>query len=320
MPSPHLLTLHHLPAEEIRAILRDAIAFRAAHAAGTLPARLAGRTVGTLFFENSTRTRTSFSIAALRLGAEVIDLPVAGSSHAKGETLTDTARTVEALGVDALVVRAAQSGAVEVIARRVGCAVLNAGDGRHEHPTQGLLDALTLADAMGRTDTLDLSGLHVAIVGDVVSSRVARSNVFGLTSLGASVTLVGPPSLAPASLATLAPHVRVQHDFDAVLPHADAVMMLRVQFERHGDSTRMASPAFASLREFRAACGLSTERARRMKSDAVVMHPGPVNRGLELDGEVADSKRSLILRQVANGVPVRMASLVRCLNALPAHN
>ena len=314
MASPHLLTLHGLSADEIRAILREAVGFRSAHAAGTLRPRLAGRTVGTLFFENSTRTRTSFSIAALRLGAEVIDLPVAGSSHAKGETLTDTARTVEALGVDALVVRASQSGAVEMIARRVGCAVLNAGDGRHEHPTQGLLDALTLADTTGRTESLDLSGLHVAIVGDVVSSRVARSNVFGLTALGATVTLVGPPALAPPSLGTLAPRVRVEHDFDAVLPHADAVMMLRVQFERHGDATRMASPAFASLREFRAACGLSAERARRMKPGAVVMHPGPVNRGLELDGEVADSERSLILKQVANGVPVRMAALVRCLD------
>lgn len=313
MASPHLLTLHNLPADEIRAILREAMAFRSASASGSLPQRLSGRTVGTLFFENSTRTRTSFSIAALRLGAEVIDLPVAGSSHAKGETLTDTARTVEALGVDALVVRASQSGAVEMIARRVGCAVLNAGDGRHEHPTQGLLDALTLADATGRSETLDLSGLHVAIVGDVVSSRVARSNVFGLTALGAAVTLVGPPALAPPTLGALAPRVRVGHDFDAVLPHADAVMMLRVQFERHGDATRMASPAFASLREFRAACGLSAERARRMKPGAVVMHPGPVNRGLELDGEVADSERSLILKQVANGVPVRMATLVRCL-------
>ncbi|GIK18564.1 MAG: aspartate carbamoyltransferase catalytic subunit [Leptolyngbya sp. PLA2] len=320
MPSPHLLTLHNLPADEIRAILREAIAFRALAASGSLAPRLAGRTVGTLFFENSTRTRTSFSIAALRLGAEVIDLPVAGSSHAKGETLTDTARTVEALGVDALVVRASQSGAVEMIARRVGCAVLNAGDGRHEHPTQGLLDALTLADAMGRAETLDLSGLHVAIVGDVVSSRVARSNVFGLTALGATVTLVGPPALAPPSLGALAQRVRVEHDFDAVLPHADTVMMLRVQFERHGDAMRMASPAFASLREFRAACGLSSERAQRMKPGAVVMHPGPVNRGLELDGEVADSDRSLILKQVANGVPVRMASLVRCLDGLPVHS
>ncbi len=320
MGSPHLLTLHNLPADEIRAILREAMVFRSAAASGLLARRLSGRTVGTLFFESSTRTRTSFSIAALRLGAEVIDLPVAGSSHAKGETLTDTARTVEALGVDALVVRASQSGAVEMIARRVGCAVLNAGDGRHEHPTQGLLDALTLADAMGRSESLDLSGVQVAIVGDVVSSRVARSNVFGLSALGASVTLVGPPALAPPSLAALAPRVRVEHDFDAVLPGADAVMMLRVQFERHGDAGRMASPAFASLREFRAACGLSAERARRMKPGAVVMHPGPVNRGLELDGEVADSARSLILKQVANGVPVRMASLVRCLDGLPAHS
>lgn len=308
----HLLGLDGLTAGEVRALLRAAAAYvPVATSTQTDTQELAGRTVATLFFEDSTRTRTSFTLAARRLGAGVVDLSSGASSVNKGESLLDTARTVEAMGVSGIVVRAKQAGAAELIARGVSCAVVNAGDGKHEHPTQGLLDLLTLAEAHGRQDALDLSGLTLVIVGDVVSSRVARSAIAGARLLGARVVCVGPPALAPASLAALG--CEVSGDLDPVLPIADAVMMLRVQFERHEGSESLRSPSVPSPREFRTLFGLTRERADRLKPAAVVMHPGPMNRGLEIDGEVADGPRSVIRTQVSRGVAVRMAALRLCI-------
>lgn len=280
---------------------------------------LRGTTIANLFFEDSTRTRTSFTNAAHRLRAHVSNLLGAFSSVTKGETLIDTARNVEAMGVRALVIRARQAGAAGLIAANVKCPVINAGDGKHEHPTQGLLDIYTLAEAHGRLDDFDMKGLTVAIVGDIVSSRVARSNIAGLTSLGARVVCVGPAGLAPRSLESLGNGVAVSHDLDEVLPKVDAVMMLRVQFERHDaspdaatDARGKSSPAIASVREYRSLFGMTGERAERLKKGAVIMHPGPINRGIELDPEVADGPRSVILRQVTVGVGVRMAVLEAC--------
>jgi aspartate carbamoyltransferase catalytic subunit len=273
---------------------------------------LTGRTVATMFFEDSTRTRTSFVLAARRLGAETIDFSSGTSSVNKGETLIDTALTVGAMGVSAMIVRTRQGGGPAAIASAVGCPVVNAGDGRHEHPTQGLLDTYTVAAAHGRLEGFDLSGLRVAIVGDVASSRVARSAIAALTRLGARVVCIGSPALAPHSLRSLG--CEVGHDLDAALPEADAVMMLRIQFERHADPGA-AGPntprpsAIPSIREYRELFAMTAARARRLKPGAIVMHPGPMNRGLEIDGEVADGPRSVILRQVAHGVAARMAVL-----------
>ncbi len=335
---PHLLGLQGMDSASLRAVLSFAAAIPAVSgsAADQVPRRddLRGRTVATLFFEDSTRTRTSFTIAAQRLGADVVDLSGGTTSINKGETIVDTALNVEAMGVDAIVVRARQAGAAAMVADRVRCAVINAGDGRHEHPTQGLLDILTIAEAHGRADTggsFDLSGLRIAIVGDVASSRVARSGIAGLTALGATVLAVGPAGMvSPAQRSLGAPGlVEISHDLDAVLPDADAVMMLRIQFERHGDASasgggsggeravpgvlaaRKAS-VLASVREYRAGYAMTAQRARCLKPGAIVMHPGPMNRGLEIDGEVADGPRSVILRQVSNGVRVRMAALALC--------
>lgn len=317
-----LLGLAGAPVERIRRLLARAKDLHPV-ALGEAPplATLRGKTVATVFFESSTRTRTSFAIAAQRMGATVVDLSAAASSLSKGESMTDTARNVEAMGVHAIVVRAPQAGAAETIHRAVACSVVNAGDGRHEHPTQGLLDTATIAEAFGRDDGFDLSGLHVAIVGDVVSSRVARSAVACLSKLGARVVLVGPAHLAPKSLACLAPGLVVEHDLDMVLPEMDAVMMLRIQFERHtsgeGEQAKRVSP-IASVRAYREQCGLTEERAARMKPGAVVMHPGPINRGVEMDGPVADGEagpRSLVLRQVSWGVAVRSAVLEDCIRA-----
>jgi aspartate carbamoyltransferase catalytic subunit len=314
----HLLGLVGVSAGELRAVLGRARELAAAGGGESLK----GRTVATLFFEDSTRTRTSFTLAGRRLGAEVVDLSAGASSVNKGETLIDTARTIRAMGVDALVVRTRQSGGAAAVAAALDasgrrCSVLNAGDGRHEHPTQGLLDLYTLAEAHGRLDRFDLSGLRVAIVGDVWSSRVARSAIAGVTALGGAVVVVGPAGMAPGSLSCLG--CTVSRDLDAELGSADAVMMLRIQFERHEGAaagemdTRAAGGV--SVREFRELYGLTAERASRMKAGAVVMHPGPINRGVELDGEVADGPRSVVLRQVSVGVPVRMAVLEGCVLA-----
>jgi aspartate carbamoyltransferase catalytic subunit len=279
---------------------------------------LGGRAVGLLFFEDSTRTRLSFTMAAQRLGATTLDLSSGGSSVSKGETLIDTALNVEAIGATSLVVRARQSGVAHQIAQATKSPVLNAGDGKHEHPTQALLDALTLAEGLGRSNAFDLSGIRIAIVGDVISSRVARSNIAALTTLGAEVIAVGPPTLAPRSLAALG--CRVEHDFDAVLTEIDAVMMLRVQFERHdagaaahGAGQAPKGSSIISVREYREGYALTSARASTLKPHAMVLHPGPINRGLEMDQDVIDGPRSAVLRQVTHGVAVRMASLCWCL-------
>ncbi len=306
MDLPHLLGLYGMPPQRLREFLATARDF--AHARRT-DRPLEGRTVANLFFEDSTRTRNSFSAAAYRLGAQVIDLAGASSSVNKGETLIDTARNVEAMGIAALCVRAKQSGAAAMLAQGAMCPVINAGDGKHEHPTQGLLDAYALAEAKGRLDGLDLSGLKVAIVGDLASSRVARSSIAAMSGLGAKVIAVGPPGLVPGGIGA-----EVAPSLDGILPDMDAVMMLRIQFERHADGAPppaagqgARSGAIASVREFREFYALTAEREARMKPGAVVMHPGPINRGIELDAAVADGPRSVILKQVTAGVYVRMA-------------
>ncbi len=327
-PHKHLLGLQGLSAEDLRVILQTVRSFAdvSTRSVKKVPA-LRGKVVANLFFEDSTRTRLSFTLAAQRLSADVIDLTASASSVNKGETIADTALNVLAMGVDVFCVRHKASGAAALIARAVGdrCAVINAGDGKHEHPTQGLLDIYTLAESHDRLETFDLNGLRVAIVGDVVSSRVARSNIAGLRALGAEVVCVGPPTLVPRSLQSLG--CVVDHDFDRVIPTVHAVNMLRVQFERHGGGAEggkegnaqpgiaRASPAFPSVREYVQGYALTEERAARLRAGAIVMHPGPMNRGVEIAGNVADGPKSVILRQVANGLAVRMAALYLCVGA-----
>jgi len=268
-----------------------------------LPA-LRGRTVVNLFFEDSTRTRISFEAAAKRLSADVINFSAKGSSVSKGESLKDTALTLEAMGADAVVVRHHSSGAPHRLATSgwIGGSVVNAGDGTHEHPTQALLDAFTLRRRLnGRGDRTDLDGRRIAIVGDVLHSRVARSNVLLLRTLGAEVTLVAPPTLLPVGVESWP--CASSYDLDAVLPKCDAVMMLRVQRER------MSAAFFPSAREYSRRYGLDARRVAALPDHAVVMHPGPMNRGMEIAADVADSARSTIVEQVANGVSVRMAVL-----------
>jgi aspartate carbamoyltransferase catalytic subunit len=260
---------------------------------------LRGRTVVNLFYEDSTRTRISFEAAAKRLSADVINFSAKGSSVSKGESLKDTALTLQAMGADAVVIRHSASGAPHRLSAWIDGSVINAGDGTHEHPTQALLDAYTMRSRLGR-----LEGLKVAIVGDVLHSRVARSNVLLLATLGAKVTLVGPPTLIPVDIAAaLDPEAKVSYDLDSVLPDMDVVMMLRVQTERMQDSY------FPSAREYSRRYGLDLARMRRLPGHAIVMHPGPMNRGMEITPEVADSSRSTIVEQVANGVSARMAVL-----------
>jgi aspartate carbamoyltransferase catalytic subunit len=265
---------------------------------------LRGRTVVNLFYEDSTRTRTSFELAAKRLSADVINFSAKGSSVAKGESLKDTAMTLEAMGTDAVVIRHSASGAAAQLTHWVRGSVVNAGDGTHEHPTQALLDAFTMRRRL-RSGHGDLSGLRVAIVGDVLHSRVARSNTLLLQTLGAHVTLVAPPTLLPVGVEEMFPApVDVSYQLDPVLPDADVVMMLRVQSER------MAESYFASAREYSRGYGLDARRAALLPSHAIVMHPGPMIRGMEIDADVADDpKRSTIVEQVTNGVSVRMAVL-----------
>ncbi|MEU5567063.1 aspartate carbamoyltransferase catalytic subunit [Micromonospora musae] len=304
----HLLSGADLDAATATRILDTAaeMATVAGREVKKLPA-LRGRTVVNLFYEDSTRTRISFEAAAKRLSADVINFSAKGSSVAKGESLKDTALTLQAMGADAVVVRHPASGAANRLAEWVDGSVVNAGDGTHEHPTQALLDAYTMRSRLGR-----LAGLSVAVVGDVLHSRVARSNVLLLSTLGAKVTLVGPPTLIPvdwatrgatANIAGQAPDITVCYDLDAVLPTSDVVMMLRVQRERMGDSY------FPSAREYARRYGLDGQRMRRLPEQAIVMHPGPMNRGMEITPEVADSARSTIVEQVTNGVSVRMAVL-----------
>ena len=298
----HLLDLEELSVEEITGILDTAASFKevSGRAVKKVPA-LRGKVVVNLFFENSTRTTNSFALAAKRLSADVMNFSTSGSSVTKGETLIDTAKNLEAMGADAFVVRHPAPGAPHVLARHTRCSVLNAGDGSHEHPTQGLLDIFTIREHFGR-----IAGLTVAILGDIRHSRVARSNAHGLRKLGARVILAGPPTLAPTAIGA-ALGVEVSHDLDAVIEQADVLNCLRIQFERK------AGRFFPGVREYGAIYGLTDERLKRAKPEAIIMHPGPINRGIELTPELADGPRSVILRQVTNGLAVRMAVLYLCL-------
>lgn len=255
---------------------------------------LRGKSMMNLFYENSTRTRTSFETAAKVLSADTSSIAVAQSSVSKGETLLDTAKTIEALRVDLVVIRHSASGAAAFLAENLEAGVINAGDGQHEHPTQGLLDMFTMQEHLG-----ELSGKKILIVGDVLHSRVARSNVWGLTKMGAEVVLVGPPTLVPPELKVLG--VKLSHDLDAELPGADVVMALRLQLERQ------QSGLFPSLREYSQLYCLTMERLKRTGKDTLVMHPGPMNRGVEISSELANSAQAVIEEQVTNGVAVRMA-------------
>jgi aspartate carbamoyltransferase catalytic subunit len=263
---------------------------------------LRGRTIVNLFAEDSTRTRISFEAAAKRLSADVINFSAKGSSVSKGESLKDTAQTLQAMGADAVIIRHSASGAAQRLAdsQWMTGAVVNAGDGTHEHPSQALLDAFTIRKHLAYGGD-DLTGLHIAIVGDVLHSRVARSNVLLLTKLGAQVTLVAPPTLLPVGVESWP--VKVSYDFDSIIDSVDAVMMLRIQLER------MTELFFPNAREYSRYFGLNRDRLKRMKQSAIVMHPGPMNRGLEITADSADSARSVILEQVTNGVSVRMAIL-----------
>ena len=293
----HLLALEDLSADELRFVLDTADSFKevSTRSVKKVPA-LRGRVMVNLFFEDSTRTRISFSLAAQRLSADIIDFFEKTSSTNKGETLIDTARNIEAMGVDIVVIRHPAAGAAYLLSNSIKCSVINAGDGAHEHPTQGLLDIYTIRERFGK-----IEGLKVAIVGDIANSRVARSNLWALKKLGADVILVGPPTLLPRSFEQLG--ARVVYDFDEVIGEVDVINMLRVQFER------IKSSQFPSVREFTRLYGLTWDRFQRCKKDVFVMHPGPMNRGIEISSDIADGMQSGILTQVTNGLAVRMAVL-----------
>ena len=320
---PHLLDLESLSAEEILAILDTARSLKevSTRSIKKVPA-LRGKVCVNLFFEDSTRTKISFSLAAQRLSADVIDFSASTSSVSKGETLRDTARNIEAMGVDAIIIRHRSSGAPHLLSRNVRCSVINAGDGAHEHPTQGLLDLFTMREHFSNKQPTNakpklltsFAGLHVAIVGDIANSRVARSNIHGLAKLNAKITLVGPATLIPNDLKKLYPNaINISHDLDSVLPTVDAVNMLRIQFER------LTSAAFPSVREYSRLFGLTKERLAKARPNLLVLHPGPMNRGLEITTDVADGNNSAILQQVTNGLAVRMATLYLCVGANSSH-
>jgi aspartate carbamoyltransferase catalytic subunit len=300
----HLLGIDDLGAEGIGEVLRLADSFLEVTRRDIpkVPA-LRGKTVVSMFYEDSTRTRLSFETAAKRLSADTMTFSAGSSSLRKGESLLDTVRTVEAMGIDAIVVRHKSSGVPQRIAGWIDASIINAGDGWHEHPTQALLDAFTLRRHRGDS----FAGMKVAIVGDVKHSRVARSNVKALSALGAEVTLVGPPTLMPPDLEGWP--VKISYDLDEVLPDSDVLYVLRIQRERQEEAL------FPSLREYATRYGLTSERLARLRSDALVMHPGPTNRGVEIDALVADDPRSVINEQVANGVAVRMAVLYLLLGS-----
>ncbi|MFN3191528.1 MAG: aspartate carbamoyltransferase catalytic subunit [Aureliella sp.] len=298
----HLLGLESLSAEEIT-ILLDAAEWmiaavaesKAEHSSRKLPL-LSGKTIANLFFENSTRTRNSFSLAAKRLGADTVEFSSSGSSVAKGETFIDTAKTIEALGVDGVVTRHATPGTAHLLSQHLDCSVLNAGDGPHEHPTQGLLDILTIRQKRG-----SLEGLTVALVGDIAHSRTARSNIWGLQKLGAHVIVCGPATLVSRDWESMG--VEVSYSLDAILPKCDVLNLLRIQFERQ------ATRPFPSVREYALLYAMTMERMRKSKPDILIMAPGPINRGVEITPDVADGPHSVILQQVSNGVAIRMAAL-----------
>ncbi len=292
-----LLGLEHLSAEEITTILDTAQQLKElTNGCADKVDLLKNTTVANLFFENSTRTRTSFSLAARRLGADVIDFSAAGSSLSKGETFIDTAKNIEAMNVDTVVVRHRTPGTPQLLAKNIRCSVINAGDGAHEHPTQGLLDIMTI-----REHRKDLKGLTVALVGDISHSRTARSNIWGLKKLGAHVIVCGPSTLVSRRWEELG--VEVAYSLDAILPRCDVLNLLRIQFER-----QITRP-FPSVREYALLYAMTGERMAKAKDDILIMAPGPINRGTEVTPEVADGPHSVILHQVTNGLAIRMAVL-----------
>lgn len=295
--SKHLLGLRELSRDQIEFILDTARGFEQISTRSIKKApTLRGKVVVNMFFEDSTRTRTSFALAANRLSADVVEFTKKSSSVSKGETLLDTARNLEAMGIDIVVIRHGAGGAPKFLSRNINACVINAGDGFNEHPTQGLLDVYTIRKEKGSLD-----GLKIGIVGDIAHSRVARSGIWAMTKLGAEVTLIGPPTLMPSGVEDLP--VKVCFKLDDVIEQLDVVNMLRIQFERMGGTQ------IPSVMEYSHFFGLTTERMKRAKPDIVVMHPGPINRGLEMDSEVADGNNSVILQQVSNGLAIRMAVL-----------
>jgi aspartate carbamoyltransferase catalytic subunit len=295
-----LLTIRELDRNEIELILQTARRFKELTAKpGKKSASLAGRTVVNLFVEPSTRTRTSFELAATRLGADVVSIDSESSSFRKGETLKDTGQVLEAMKADFVILRHSAAGAPQFLAERLKAHIVNAGDGAHEHPTQALLDTFTIRERLG--GKREWKDLHVVICGDILFSRVARSNVWALTKLGARVTLVGPTTLVPEIFSELG--VKVAHDFDSVLPDADVIMLLRIQHERQQRSF------FPSVGEYVSLFGLNMTRFQKCKPDVLIMHPGPINRGVEIASELADGPNSTVLDQVQNGLAVRMAVL-----------
>ncbi len=292
-----LLALEDLSKEEIELILKTAESFKevSAREVKKVPA-LRGKSIANLFFEASTRTRTSFEVAAKRLSADTINFSSSGSSTSKGESLSDTAKNIEAMQVDTIVMRHSSSGSAEYLSKVVKAGVINAGDGIHEHPTQGLLDIFTIKEKKK-----NITGLKVCLIGDILHSRVARSNIWGLTKLGAKVTVCGPPTLIPRGIEKLG--VSVEYDVDKAIKDQDVLNILRIQLERQ------AGAFFPSIREYAAEYGISVDRMKKAKSDVIIMHPGPINRGVELAAEVADGANSVILEQVTNGIAVRMAVL-----------
>ena len=295
-----LVGIRELSADEILFILDTADAFKQVGTRDVkkVPA-LRGKTLVNFFVEPSTRTRTSFELAATRLSADVININASASSLTKGETLKDTAKILEANHADLIVIRHSSAGAAQFLAERLRSSIINAGDGAHEHPTQALLDLYTIRERRG-----SIAGLHVAIIGDILFSRVARSNIFGLLKLGARVTLVGPSTLVPRAFEQLG--VTVSHCLDEVLPTVDVVNLLRIQHERQ------RKEYFPGLGEYIRLFGLTKARAKLLKPDCLIMHPGPINRGVEIDSDLADGVQSVILDQVTNGLAVRMAALYLC--------
>ena len=293
----NLLDLQSLSRQEIELILETAKSFKQVSARDVkkVPA-LRGKTVVTLFFENSTRTRVSFELAAKRLSADTINIATGSSSLAKGETVLDTARNIEAMNVNAIIVRHGSSGVPKILANHLGSSIINAGDGCRAHPTQALLDMFTIKEKLGR-----IEGLKVAIIGDILHSRVARSNIFGLIKLGAEVTVCGPTTLMPVGIEQLG--AKVCYNIEEVIPQSDVLMLLRLQQERQKDQF------LPSIREYAKAFGINATKLKRAKKDVLIMHPGPTNRGVELSAEVADGANSVILDQVTNGIAIRMAIL-----------
>lgn len=298
-----ILGMEGLGTEEIELILSTAASFKevSAREIKKVPT-LRGKTVINLFYEPSTRTRTSFEIAAKRMSADAVNISVSTSSVVKGETLKDTARNLEAMRPDCIVVRHSSAGVPRLLAGYVGCSIVNAGDGSHEHPSQALLDLLTVKEKKGA-----IEGLKIAIIGDITHSRVARSNIYGFTKLGATVTVAGPPTMLPPGIEALG--CKATTKMDSALSDADVIMMLRIQTERQKESF------FPTVREYSSLYGLNTERLKKAKPDAIILHPGPINRGVEISSEVADGPFSLILDQVTNGVAVRMAIFYMLLGA-----